>query len=139
MKLDDLYDALEQAPLLKADVDIFHGGSIVKIDEARETKHGPVPALTLRLDAPTDDGDEFGVLLLGSAQLCRELAKAARRAGRREITLGHWVSAGVVEKRETANGNTMNIWEVGYKASSPADDDGSIGRGVLAGDDDPVF
>ena len=136
MRIDDLYDQIEQAPLLKPELDVTFSGRIVKIDEARQTKYETVPALTLRLDTPTDDGDDYGVLLLGSDQLKRVIAKAAKRAGRNEITLGDWVSASVVEKRETSNGNTMNWWAADYKA---APDDVLIGLGGLEDADKPAF
>ncbi|MGE5697480.1 MAG: hypothetical protein ACM4D3_20285 [Candidatus Sericytochromatia bacterium] len=130
---------VEGAPLLKPELDITFSGSIARIEDARQTKHETVPALTLHLDRPTDDGDDYGVLLLGSTQLKRVIASAARRAGRSEISIGDWVSAGVVDKRETSARNTMNVWEAEYRVSKQS---GPLGTGELGetdADDLPDF
>ena len=126
MKLGDLYDARTSAPLVKSDLDVFTSGDIVLVEEVHKTKFGECPALTIKLDAESaaiyEEGDTHAVLLLSSNQLREVVAKRAAAAGRQSIVEGDRIKVGVVGRRETAGGRTMNVWEVPeYEAGDGVD------------------
>ena len=126
MKLGDLYDPTDDAPLAKGELGVRYPGEITRIEEEHKTKFGVCPALTLKLDSPTKDGATTVVLLLSSKQLKREVFIKAKAAGRSSLVLGDWMDAGVVDTKETANGE-MNVWSVDYKAGDGLDDEDPFG------------
>jgi len=126
MKLGDLYDARNSAPLVKTDLDVFTSGAIDLVEEAHRTKFGECPALTIKLDAESaalyEEGDTHAVLLMSSKQLREVVAKRAAAAGRKSIVGGDWIKVGVVGHRETASGRPMNVWAVPeYEAGDGVD------------------
>ena len=134
MKLGDLYDPSDDAPLAKGELGVTLAGEITRIEEEHKTKFGVCPALTVKLDSPTKDGATTVVQLLSSKQLKREVFVKAKAAGRSSIVIGDWIEWGVVDTKETSNGVTMNIWEVDYKAGDGLDDEdpfGTIGSAEL--------
>jgi len=84
MDITDLYDEIDDAPVLKFDKPpTARSGAVVKAARVDDKyAQGQIPAFTLRLDEPTDDGDECGVLLARSELMQRAIGKAVRRTGR---------------------------------------------------------
>jgi hypothetical protein len=136
------YDPIGNAPVASFEnPGDSYAGAIVKAEE-RQDKYGDdaIAALTLQLDAPSDDGDEYAVLFVRSKQMQRAVGKAAHRAGAEEVEVGDWIRVTFVENRECSNGE-MKWYEAEYKPSAPSAD-GPLGSGELgetASDDLPPF
>ena len=121
MDITDLYDEIDDAPVLKFDKPpITHSGTVVKAERV-DDKYAPdqIPAFTLRLDKPTDDGDKCGVILRRSELMQRMIGKAVRRTGRSTVEVGDWLSVTFVEQRESSGGDNYKFYEVEYRPGDP--------------------
>ena len=136
MNLGNLYDPVDQAPVAKFDKPGDTLSGVIVKSEWQHDKYGSeqIPAITLRLDKPTADGDEHAVIFARSKQMQREIGKKAQRAGATDEEIGNWLSVTYVEDRECSNGE-MKWYAAEYKLANPSDEDGPLGRGLL-GDSD---
>jgi hypothetical protein len=150
MSLAELYDPIDNAPVTQFDdPGDAYSGAIVKWEWADDKYAAPkkIPAITLQLDKPTADGDDYAVIRARSEQMQRVIGTAAKRAGATDQEIGNWLSVTFVEERETGSGTSFKFYEAEYKLADPPngdgplDDDGSpLGTGELGdADDEPPF
>ena len=149
MSLAELYHPIDNAPVTQFDdPGDAYSGAIVKWEWAdKYAAPKKIPAITLQLDKPTADGDDYAVIRARSEQMQRVIGKAAKRAGATDQEIGNWLSVTFVEERETGSGTPFKFYEAEYKLADPPngdgplDDDGSpLGTGELGdADDAPPF
>jgi hypothetical protein len=148
MNLSELYDPIDSAPVAQFDdPGDAYSGAIVKWEWVDDKYAAPkkIPAITLRLDKPTAEGDEYAVIRARSDQMQRVIGRAAKRAGATDQEIGNWLRVTFVEERETGSGASFKYYEAEYKLADPPtgdgppDDDGSLGAGELGDTDDAPF
>ena len=101
MNLSELCDPIEDAPVAKFDNpgDTF-SGIIVKFERQNDKYVSEqIPVITLQLDKPTADGDEYAVVRARNTQMRRVIGRAAKRAGATDEAIGNWLSVTFVEER----------------------------------------
>lgn len=143
MNIDELYDPIEQASLARfEEPGDTYSGIQVKVEFVDDKYAGRIPAITWKLDKPTVDGEDYTLLLARSAQMQRELAKAAKRAGTTELSVGDWSKVTYVESHESASGgNDWKEYAVGYELASefnaepPDDAAGPLGTATVVDTD----
>ena len=126
MQVNDLYDPIEQAPRASFDVPgDSYAGVVVKAERVDDKyAAGQIPAITLRLAAPTEDGDDYLMILARSAQLQKELGKAVRRSGKAALSEGDWLQIAYVEEHESATGaHGWKEYSVTHKPTDELDGD----------------
>ena len=82
MSLAELYDPIDNAPVTQFDdPGDAYSGAIVKWEWADDKYAAPkkIPAITLQLDKPTADGDDYAVIRARSEQMQRVIGEFVER------------------------------------------------------------
>jgi hypothetical protein len=146
MNINELYNPIDDAPIGHFDqAGDRYDGTIVKA-ELRDDQYGgeKIPGITLKLDRPTSDGDNYTIVMARSKQLRKVLGRAVSRAGytRLEDAVGARLSVWLVEQRETTgSANSYKLYDATCGESPSAADSEFIGTATLGetSDDEPPF